>query len=121
APVRESAGWLIGVEGLVVGAVTGMVGADGGFLVVPALVLLGGLGMEVAVGTSLVVIAMKSFAAFAGFAGHTPIDWSLAVVISLAAVAGSVGGSLLAHRLSPATLRQAVGWFVVAMALCITT
>ena len=59
---------LIIVEGLVVGAVTGLVGAGGGFLVVPALVLLGGLGMAEAVGTSLLVIAMKSFAAFAGSA-----------------------------------------------------
>lgn len=106
-------------EGLVVGAVTGLVGAGGGFLVVPALVILGGLPMEVAVGTSLVVIAMKSFAGFAGFLGHTPIDWTLAVWVSGAAVVGSFGGGALADRVSPARLRSAFGWFVVAMAFFI--
>lgn len=106
-------------EGLVVGAVTGLVGAGGGFLVVPALVLLGGLPMEVAVGTSLVVIAMKSFAGFAGFLGHTPIDWTLALWISGAAVTGSFAGGALANRVSPARLRSGFGWFVVAMAIFI--
>ncbi|MBK9000598.1 MAG: sulfite exporter TauE/SafE family protein [Myxococcales bacterium] len=106
-------------EGLVVGAVTGLVGAGGGFLVVPALVILGGLPMEVAVGTSLVVIAMKSFAGFAGFLGHTPIDWTLAAWVSGAAVVGSFAGGALADRISPARLRSAFGWFVVAMAFFI--
>jgi uncharacterized membrane protein YfcA len=108
-------------EGLVVGAVTGLVGAGGGFLVVPALVLLGGLPMEVAVGTSLVVISMKSFAGLAGFLGHTPIDWKLALAISAAAVAGSVIGASFIGRVSPTALRRAFGWFVVAMALFILT
>ncbi|MBX3125779.1 MAG: sulfite exporter TauE/SafE family protein [Polyangiaceae bacterium] len=106
-------------EGLVVGAVTGLVGAGGGFLVVPALVILGGLPMEVAVGTSLVVIALKSFAGFVGFLGHTPIDWTLAAWVSGAAVLGSIGGGALADRVSPARLRGLFGWFVVAMALFI--
>jgi hypothetical protein len=88
-------------EGLVVGAVTGLVGAGGGFLVVPALVLLGGLSMEVAVGTSLVVIAMKSFAGLAGYMGHAHIDWTIAGVVTGSAVLGSFG------------------WFVIAMAFFI--
>lgn len=104
-------------EGLVVGAVTGLVGAGGGFLVVPALVLLGGLPMNVAVGTSLLVIAMKSFAGFAGFLGHTPIDWTLAAWLGGAAVIGSVLGGLLADRVSSYHLRRGFGWLVVAMAL----
>ena len=106
-------------EGLVVGAVTGLVGAGGGFLVVPALVLFGGLPIEAAVGTSLVVIAMKSFAGFAGFLGHTPIDWKLALAISAAAIVGSVIGTGLVSRVPPRLLRNAFGWFVVAMALFI--
>jgi uncharacterized membrane protein YfcA len=107
------------LEGLVVGAVTGLVGAGGGFLVVPALVLLGRLPMATAIGTSLLVIALKSFAGFAGYAGHTSIDWQLALGVSAFAVAGSVGGSWLATRLSARTLRQGFGWFVVAMAFFI--
>lgn len=66
------------LEGLVVGLVTGLVGAGGGFLVVPALALLGGLSKPVAVGTSLVVIAMKSFAGLAGYLSSVHIDWRLA-------------------------------------------
>lgn len=106
-------------EGLVVGAVTGLVGAGGGFLVVPALVLLGGLSMEVAVGTSLVVIAMKSFAGFAGYLGHAHVDWTIAGVVTVAAVIGSIGGGALASRVSPEGLRKGFAWFVVAMAFFI--
>jgi uncharacterized membrane protein YfcA len=107
------------VEGLGVGAVTGFVGAGGGFLVVPALVLLGRLPMATAIGTSLLVIALKSFAGFAGYVGHTAIDWPLALGVSTFSVIGSFGGARLAARLSAQTLRQAFGWFVVAMAFFI--
>ena len=76
-------------EGLVVGLVTGLVGAGGGFLVVPALALLGGLPMPVAVGTSLVVIAMKSFAGLGGYLSSVQIDWALAFAVTAAAVVGA--------------------------------
>jgi uncharacterized membrane protein YfcA len=107
------------VEGLAVGAVTGFVGAGGGFLVVPALVLLGRLPMATAISTSLLVIALKSYAGFAGYVGHTSIDWPLALGVSTFSVIGSFGGVRLAARLSAQTLRQAFGWFVVAMAFFI--
>lgn len=107
------------IEGLVVGAVTGLVGAGGGFLVVPALVLLGGLSMEVAVGTSLVVITLKSFAGFAGYLGSTTVQWDVAAYVTAAAVVGSVLGGRLAGRFAPDTLRQGFAWFVVAMAIFI--
>jgi uncharacterized protein len=103
------------VEGAVVGLVTGMVGAGGGFLVVPALVLLGGLPMSAAVGTSLVVISMKSFAGLAGYLAVVEIDWPLAAAFTAAAVTGSLAGSRLAARIDQDTLRVAFGWFVVAM------
>ena len=106
-------------EGLVVGAITGLVGAGGGFLVVPALVLLGGLPMDVAVGTSLVVITMKSFAGFAGYMDHAAIDAQVAVLITSAAVVGSFVGGALASRISPDSLRKGFAWFVVAMAFFI--
>lgn len=105
------------LEGIVVGIVTGIVGAGGGFLVVPALVLLGGLGMETAVGTSLVVISMKSFAGFAGHLKHVDIDWKLTLMVTAAAVIGSFGGGALAGKVSPTALRRGFGVFVLVMAV----
>jgi len=106
-------------EGIAVGIVTGIVGAGGGFLVVPALVLLGGLSMERAVGTSLVVIAMKSFAGLAGHLGHIDIDWPVTLLVTAMAVGGSFIGGMLAGRIAPSTLRRGFGVFVIVMAVFI--
>lgn len=103
------------VEGLVVGLVTGLVGAGGGFLVVPALALLGGLPMPVAVGTSLVVIAMKSFAGLGGYLSSVQIDWTVALAVTGAAVVGALAGARLTAMVNPDSLRKAFGWFVLAM------
>ncbi|WP_347403515.1 sulfite exporter TauE/SafE family protein [Micromonospora sp. WMMD967] len=103
------------LDGVVVGLVTGLVGAGGGFLVVPALALLGGLPMSVAVGTSLVVIAMKSFAGLAGYLSTVQIDWGLAAAVTAAAIAGSLAGGRLTARIPADILRKAFGWFVVVM------
>jgi uncharacterized membrane protein YfcA len=103
------------VEGLVVGLVTGLVGAGGGFLVVPALALLGGLLMPVAVGTSLVVIAMKSFAGLGGYLSSVQINWTVALTVTAAAVVGSLIGARLTALVNPDSLRKAFGWFVLAM------
>ncbi|XRQ09129.1 sulfite exporter TauE/SafE family protein [Actinomadura welshii] len=108
-------------EGATVGLVTGLVGAGGGFLVVPALVLLGGLSMPAAVGTSLLVIAMKSFAGLAGYLAGVSIDWPLTLAVTGAAVLGGVAGSRLAGRIDPQRLRQAFGWFVLVMAALVVT
>lgn len=107
------------LEGLAVGAATGLVGAGGGFLVVPALVLLGKLPMRIAVGTSLLVIAMNSFAGLAGTIQSVSVDWPLAALVTLAAVIGSVGGGALAGRVPQALLRRGFAWFVVVMAVFI--
>ena len=104
------------LQGASVGVISGLVGAGGGFLLVPALALLGGLPMPVAVGTSLVVISMQSFAGFAGHLAGETIDWKLAGMVIAAAVAGSILGGLLTSKIDPATLRKAFGWFVLAMA-----
>ena len=104
------------LHGGAVGLTTGIIGAGGGFLIVPALTLLGGLSMPVAVGTSLLVIAMN---AAAGLGGHLPsvdLDWGLAVMVTAAAVGGSLVGGRLAGRISPDRLRRAFGWAVLAMA-----
>ena len=107
------------VEGLVVGLVTGIVGAGGGFLVVPALVLLGGLSMPVAVATSLLVIAMKSFAGLAGYLTSVQLDWPLVLGVTAAAVAGSFVGARLAGIIPEQVLRKGFGVFVLAMAFFI--
>ncbi|ULE33412.1 sulfite exporter TauE/SafE family protein [Mycobacterium sp. IDR2000157661] len=103
------------IEGLVVGLVTGLVGAGGGFLVVPALALLGGLPMPLAVGTSLVVIAMKSFAGLAGYLSSVQINWALAGAVTAAALVGGLVGARLTTRVNPDALRKGFGWFVLAM------
>lgn len=118
--VREEGDHHVGLvllEGVVVGLVTGIVGAGGGFLVVPALVLLGGLPMAVAVGTSLLVIAMKSFAALAGYLSAVQIDWGLALAVTALALVGSVIGGRLAGTIDPDRLRRGFGVFVLGMAV----
>lgn len=107
---------LVIAEGLAVGAATGLVGAGGGFLVVPVLVLLGGMEMHKAVGTSLMVIALKSFAAFAGHAAHVSIDLQLALMVTAAAIAGSIGGAAISHRVPAQMLRKIFAGFVLVMA-----
>ncbi|KLI07305.1 membrane protein [Mycolicibacterium conceptionense] len=102
--------------GLGVGVVTGAVGAGGGFLVVPALALLGGLPMPVAVGTSLLVITMNSAAGLAGHLSTVPIDWTIAGAVTAAAVLGSLLGTRLTSRVDPDAVRRAFGWFVLLMA-----
>ena len=103
------------VDGTAVGLVTGLVGAGGGFLVVPALVLLGGMSMPVAVGTSLLVIGMKSFAGLAGYLSSVTLDWSLILSVTAAAVVGSVLGGRLAGKIPENALRKGFGWFVLVM------
>lgn len=103
--------------GVGVGFVAGLVGAGGGFLVVPALVLIGGLAMKEAVATSLMVITMQSAAGFAGHVTHVTLDWPLLVVVTAAAVAGSLVGARLTKRFAPATLRKAFGWLVLGMGI----
>ena len=106
----------IGLLGAAVGVISGLVGAGGGFLLVPALALLTGLPMPVAVGTSLVVIAMQSFAGFAGHLASEQIDWRLAGLVTAAPVVGALIGGRLIAFVNPATLRQMFGWFVLLMA-----
>ena len=103
------------IEGLVVGLVTGLVGAGGGFLVVPALVLLGGLSMPVAVGTSLLVISMKSFAGLAGYLTSVSLDWPVVLSVTAAALVGAMVGARLTSVVPEQTLRKGFGVFVLVM------
>lgn len=104
------------VEGLSVGVLTGMVGAGGGFLVVPALAMLGGLTMKRAIGTSLMIIALKSWAGFAGVAPSVDIPWALTLTFTLSAIVGSLVGVRLLTRMAPDKLRAGFAGFVLLMA-----
>lgn len=102
--------------GVAVGFLTGLFGVGGGFLIVPALVLLLGLPMTVAVGTSLLVVAVNSAAGFAAHAGSADIDYGLAAVFTGAAVAGSLLAARVAARLPAERLRRWFAWLVLAVA-----
>jgi uncharacterized membrane protein YfcA len=106
----------VALAGAAVGFLTGLDGAGGGFIVVPALVLLLGLPMREAVATSLLVIALNSFAGFAGSLGHATLDWPLTAVVTGAAVAGAIAGTALSGRVPQAMLRRMFAWLVLAMA-----
>lgn len=93
--------------GLVTGALTAVIGVGGGFLIVPALVLAGGLPMRQAVGTSLLVITMNALAGFVGYLGRVPLDWEIIGGFTGAAVVGIFAGSALASRVPQARLKQA--------------
>lgn len=103
------------LDGLLVGVATGLVGAGGGFLVVPALNLLGGLPMAIAVGTSLLVIALKSFAGLGGYLLSVRLDWPIVLAFTTTAVAGSFIGVALAGRIPERALRRGFGIFVLVM------
>ena len=116
APARGTATVaLLAAVALGVGVLTGLVGVGGGFLVVPALVLLGGVPMRQAVGTSLLVIAMNCFAGFFGHLAHTAVDWRFLGLFSGLAVAGVLAGSAAAARVPQLVLRRAFAIFLLAV------
>lgn len=98
-----------------VGVLTGLVGIGGGFLVVPALVLLAGVPMREAVGTSLLVIAMNSASGFAGYAGTVHVDWGFLAGFTAVAVAGALVGTVLVSRVPQATLKRVFAVFLIGM------
>lgn len=104
---------LIAVEGIAVGVLTGLVGVGGGFLIVPALVLLGGLPMKEAVGTSLLIIAMKSATGFLGYLGQVEVAWAFMALFTAVAVTGILAGTRLARHVPQSTLEQAFAAFLV--------
>lgn len=110
---------LILLEGAVVGALTGLVGAGGGFLIIPALVLMARLPMKLAVGTSLLIIAAKSLIGFIGDIQEQPIEWSFLVPFTAIAVVGIFIGSYTSRYIANERLKSWFGWFVLFMALYI--
>lgn len=121
---RPRDAWKIAVDGLVVGVITGLVGVGGGFLIVPALVLLGGLSMQHAVATSLVIIALKSFSGFYKYLDvleqqSLELDWTILGTVTALGIIGSIAGSKLARRLPQDKLKRWFGWFLVVMGIYI--
>jgi uncharacterized protein len=114
---------LIIIEGFVVGALTGFVGAGGGFLIIPALVMFAKLPMRLAIGTSLLIIAIKSLIGFTGDVQNlsNQIDWILLGAFTTAAIVGIFIGSYLAKFIKAETLKRGFGWFVLVMAIYILT
>ena len=121
AETKKRAGWVtplvVLAEGLVVGTLTGLVGAGGGFLIIPALVLFAGLEMKVAIGTSLVIISTKSLIGFLGDVSNYAIDWSFLGIFTALAVVGIFLGSYLATKIDGDKLKVAFGWFALVMGI----
>jgi uncharacterized membrane protein YfcA len=107
--------WLMLTVGLGVGVLTGLVGIGGGFLIVPALVLLAHVPMKQAIGTSLLVIAMNSASGFAGYLGQTVIPWDMLALFTTVAVGGILVGTHLVRLISAAALTRAFGVFLLAV------
>ncbi|KAB7729995.1 TSUP family transporter [Rudanella paleaurantiibacter] len=110
---------LIGLEGAVVGVLTGIVGAGGGFLIIPALVVLARLPMRMAVGTSLLIIAAKSLIGFVGDVANLTIDWAFLLEFTALSVVGIFVGMYLSRYVASARLKKAFGWFVLIMGVYI--
>ncbi len=119
-PRERQALWKVAGEGLAVGVLTGLVGVGGGFLIVPALVLLGGLPMRLAVGTSLLIIAAKSAAGFWKYTDvlaevGQQVDWSLIGLFTAVGIGGSFLGSAFSQRVPQAHLKRGFAVFLVVM------
>ena len=109
---------LVVLEGLVVGAITGFVGAGGGFLIIPALVILAGLPVKEAVGTSLGIIAVKSLFGFIGDVQHNPnIDWPFLGLLLVFSVIGIFVGGLISKRIPASKLKPGFGYFTIVMGI----
>ena len=110
---------MILTEGAIVGVLTGLVGAGGGFLIIPALVLFSKLPMKQAVGTSLLIIAAKSLIGFTGDLSHYRFDWTLLGIVTSLAIAGIFIGNRLSRSVDGAKLKRGFGWFVLVMGIYI--
>ncbi|MCY7330175.1 MAG: sulfite exporter TauE/SafE family protein [Saprospiraceae bacterium] len=110
---------MILMEGAVVGMLTGLVGAGGGFLIIPALVLFSKLPMKQAVGTSLLIIAAKSLIGFTGDLPNYVMDWTLLGIITALAIVGIFIGNRLSRKVDGDKLKKAFGWFVLVMGIYI--
>ena len=119
AEVKPNYGFTLVIVGFIEGIVTGIVGAGGGFLIIPALVMLSKLPMKQAVGTSLLIIAAKSLIGFTGDIGHESMDWTLLLTVTALAISGIFIGDRLSKKIDGNKLKKGFGWFVLIMGLYI--
>ena len=115
-PGRQRSLALVALAGVGVGVLTGLVGVGGGFLIVPALVVLGGVPMRTAIGTSLAIITMNTVSGFAGYVGRVALDWPAMIIFTAIAIAGILVGTRLAARVATGRLKQGFACFLVAVA-----
>jgi uncharacterized membrane protein YfcA len=116
---RQLSNLALALPGLVVGLVTGLLGAGGGFLIIPALVLIIKIPMKIAVGTSLLIIAINSGFGFLFSIGHYYFDWPLLLIFAALAVAGVFIGLRIGRNIPGDSLRKGFGWFVLCMGIAI--
>jgi uncharacterized membrane protein YfcA len=114
---EKSSTWKALLAGFGVGVLTGFLGVGGGFLIVPALVMFGGLSMKEAVGTSLFVIFLNCVAGFIGHLSQNHFDWSLTALVTGLAIAGTILGSFLSHKIAAHRLQKGFAVFVLIVAL----
>lgn len=113
-----SKAWVM-VQGFMVGIITGLIGAGGGFLIIPALVNLLKLPVKTAIGTSLIIIALNSLTGFGFSLGKNHINWSFLLTVTLIAMTGIFIGSYLSTKIDGKRLKPAFGWFVLVMGMYI--
>ena len=121
ADIQQRQNYKIISDGLIVGVVTGLVGVGGGFLIVPALVLMGGLTMHVAIGTSLFIIALKSSSGFYKYLQvleqqNLTLDWQIIGFVTAVGIVGSLMGNMVSTRLPQAKLKRYFAYFLFPMA-----
>jgi hypothetical protein len=110
----------IAIQGLFVGMITGLVGAGGGFLIIPALLLLCHLPMKKAVGTALLIIAVNSILGFSvDYFSGVKIDWTLLLSVTSLAIGGIFIGNMLSKKIDGNQLKKGFGWFVLSMGVLI--
>ncbi len=107
--------FLVVIEGTLIGFLTGLVGAGGGFLIIPALVFLTGLPFKTAVGTSLFIIAINSLTGFMGDLLNYSMDWQFLLTISGLAVIGILLGNFFSRRIAAFYLRKTFGWLTLTV------
>ncbi len=117
---RKVLPWMISIWGTVVGVVAGIVGAGGGFMIVPVMILFLNMPVKTAVGTSLCIISIQSLTGFAGdLSTHLNIDWPFLLTFSGVAIIGMFGGSYLSKISKPDKIRKIFAWFIFCMGIAI--